>query len=166
MIQRNTPNSRLFITLVSKFWNPFSSSWLKNWMDRLYTEEMLSCHLSPVVFSWTPQWSLQPSRSLPEGDRRWRSQSRRPAELDAAAAAGTVSPAGKNMQRQVCLIVLQIRARAKVFEDSLIHVLRIYTVISSWEDKLGANEAVVGSITCREEILLIMAWTSGCFLLI
>lgn len=55
--------------------------------------------VEPVVFSWTLQWSLQPSHSLRGGDRRWRTRSRKPAVQDAAAAAGTVSPMEKNRER-------------------------------------------------------------------
>lgn len=46
----------------------------------------------PVVFCGTPRLSWQPSRSLPKDDRPQRSQSMMHAVLDAAAAAGTVSP--------------------------------------------------------------------------
>lgn len=51
--------------------------------------------IEPVVFSGTLRRSLQPSRSLPGGDRRWRSRSTRLAAQDAAATAGTASPTEK-----------------------------------------------------------------------
>lgn len=57
-----------------------------------FKQDKMRQSVKPVVFSWTPRWSLQPSRSLPGGDTRWRSRSRRPAAQGATATVGTVSP--------------------------------------------------------------------------